>query len=178
MYEYDEKSQDTLHKYTKIFSNYPAPCPLNLEPCPMNPHYPHMKAAIEIAETYKTPFGAALAMGDELFVTAANQTGELYDPTAHAEVMAIRKLGEHLKRTDLSGFTLYTTCEPCPMCMSAAIWAKIDTVFYGCSIPEISKYMAQINLRAEDLLKTGFLNIGIKGAVNESECRELLRKYS
>lgn len=137
-----------------------------------------MKAAIEIAEKYKTPFGAALAMGDELFVTAANQTGKRNDPTAHAEVMAIRKLGEHIKKTDLSGFTLYTTCEPCPMCMSAAIWAKIDTVFYGCSIPEISKYMSQIDLRAEELLTLGFVNISITGGINESECRSLLKKYT
>lgn len=136
-----------------------------------------MKAAIEIAEKYQTPFGAALAMGDELFVTAANQTKELHDPTAHAEIMAIRKLGEHLKKTNLSGFTLYTTCEPCPMCMSAAIWAKVDTVFFGCGIPEISKYMDQINLRAEELLKSGFLNIDIEGGVYESECLKLLKKY-
>lgn len=136
-----------------------------------------MKAAIEIAEKYQTPFGSALAMGDELFVTAANQTKELHDPTAHAEIMAIRKLGEHLKKTNLSGFTLYTTCEPCPMCMSAAIWAKVDTVFFGCGIPEISKYMDQINLRAEELLKSGFLNIDIEGGVYESECLKLLKKY-
>ena len=55
-----------------------------------------MRAAIEIAEKYQTPFGAALAMGDQLFIAAANQTGELHDPTAHAEVMAIRKLGEQV----------------------------------------------------------------------------------
>jgi len=137
-----------------------------------------MKAAIEIAEKFHTPFGAALAMGDQLFATAANQTKQLHDPTAHAEVMVIRKLGEHLQKTDLSGFTLYTTCEPCPMCMSAAIWAKIDTVFYGCDIPLIAKYMDQINVRAEDLLKAAFLNINVAGGVCEVECRELLRKYS
>lgn len=137
-----------------------------------------MKAAIEIAEKYKTPFGAALAMGDQLFVTAANQTGELHDPTAHAEVMALRKLGEQIKKTDLSGFTLYTTCEPCPMCMSAAIWARVDTVFYGCDIPEIKKYMDQIDLRAEELLNAGFVKISIGGGVNKSECRNLLIKYS
>jgi len=137
-----------------------------------------MKAAIEIAEKHQTPFGAALAMGDQLFVTAANQTGKLHDPTAHAEVMAIRKLGEHIKKTDLSGFTLYTTCEPCPMCMSAVIWAKIDTVFYGCGIQLIAEYMDQINLRANDLLRFDGAKIHIEGGIEESACHKLLKKYS
>ena len=136
-----------------------------------------MKAAIEIAEKYQTPFGAALAMGDQLFVTEANQTRELHDPTAHAEIMAIRKLGEHLKKTNLSGFTLYTTCEPCPMCMSAAIWARVDAVFYGCGIPVISNYMDQINVRANDLMKTGFHTAQITGDLMAQECLELLRKF-
>lgn len=138
----------------------------------------HMKAAIEIAEKHQTPFGSALAMGDELFAVAANQTGELHDPTAHAEVMAIRKLGEHLKKTDLSGFTLYTTCEPCPMCMSAAIWAKIDAVFFGCGIPLITQYMKQINLRAEKIAESGFYEPHIKGGILAKECEQLLRNYS
>ena len=142
------------------------------------PYLQHMKAAIEIAEKYETPFGAALAMGDQLFVTAANETGKLHDPTAHAEVMAIRKLGEHLKKTDMSGFTLYTTCEPCPMCISAALWAKIDTVFYGCTIPTISKYLGQIHLRAEKIAESGFKDTLITGEIMVSECELLLKKYS
>jgi len=137
-----------------------------------------MKAAIEIAEQHHTPFGAVLAMGDQLFVTAANQTKQLHDPTAHAEIMAIRKLGEHLKKTNLSGFTLYTTCEPCPMCMSATIWARIDAVFYGCDIPTIATYMDQINLRAEDLLTSGFRSLEVRPDVMATECLELLKKYS
>jgi len=144
----------------------------------MDPYTPHMKAAIEIAEKHQTAFGAALVMGDQLFVTAANETGKLHDPTAHAEVMAIRKVGEHLKKTDLSGFTLYTTCEPCPMCMSAAIWARIDTVFYGCDIPTISKYMGQIELRANTLADSGFKAIQVKGDVMFKECEELLKRYA
>jgi len=100
-----------------------------------------MQAAIDIAERHQTPFGAVLSMGDEIFVEAANQTRQLHDPTAHAEVMALRKLGEHLKKTDFSGFTLYTTCEPCPMCTSAAIWAKVDTIVYGAGIPAITEFI-------------------------------------
>ena len=137
-----------------------------------------MKAAIEIAEEHQTPFGAALAMGDQLFVTAANQTRQLHDPTAHAEIMAIRKLGEHLKKTNLSGFTLYTTCEPCPMCMSAAIWARVDAVFYGCDIPTISTYMDQIDLRADAIAESSFSNTYLEGKIMITECEQLLKKYS
>lgn len=136
-----------------------------------------MHAAIEIARANQTPFGAALAMGDELFAVEANQTGELNDPTAHAEIMAIRRLGSILKKTDLSGFTLYATCEPCPMCMSAVIWAKIDTVFYGCSIPEISNFMDQINLRAEDLIDKSFGSLNLKGGVLLEENLRLLKEF-
>jgi guanine deaminase len=137
-----------------------------------------MKAAIEIAEKNSTPFGAALAMGDEIFVTAANQTKKLHDPTAHAELLAIRRLASNLNKTDLSGFTLYTTCEPCPMCMGAVIWAKIDTVFYGCDIPSISKKMPQIDLRSIDINKKSFHNVTIQGGVLQNSCMELLQQFS
>ncbi len=142
------------------------------------PSIEFMRAAIAEAEKFKTPFGAALAMGDELFVTAANQTKELHDATAHAEVMVIRKLCSQLKKTDLSGFTLYTTCEPCPMCMSAAIWARIDQVFYGCDIPTISDKMDQINIRSRDVSKYSFHKLPSHGGVMEKKCLELLQQFA
>ena len=137
-----------------------------------------MKVAIDAAEKNQTPFGAALAMGNELFAAAANQTSKLHDPTAHAEVMVIRKLCSQLKKTDLSGFTLYTTCEPCPMCMSAAIWARIDQVFYGCDIPTISDKMDQINIRSRDVSKYSFHKLPSHGGVMEKKCLELLQQFA
>lgn len=142
------------------------------------PNLQIMRAAIEIAEANQTPFGAALAMGDEIFVTAANQTKALNDPTAHAEIMAIRRLGEKIGNTTMSGFTLYTTCEPCPMCMSAAIWAKIDTVFYGCDIPLIAKYMDQIKLRADRITEFSITDIYIRGGIMIDECEIILKNHA
>lgn len=142
------------------------------------PNLDIMKAAIEAAELDRTPFGAVLAMGDEIFVTAANQTKELNDPTAHAGILAIRRLADHIKQTDLSGFTLYSTCEPCPMCMSAVIWAGIDTVFFGCDIPEISHYMDQIEIRTEDIARNSFVDITVRGGILTGDCNQLLEKYS
>lgn len=142
------------------------------------PNLQIMRAAIEIAEANQTPFGAALAMGDEIFVTAANQTKALNDPTAHAEIMAIRRLGEKIGNTTMSGFTLYTTCEPCPMCMSAAIWAQIGTLFFGCDIPTVANYMEQINLRALTINQQSFHTVYVKGNVLKNECEELLKAFS
>lgn len=117
-------------------------------------------------------------MGDQIFTTAANQTKKLHDPTAHAELLAIRVLSEQLQKTDLSGFTLYTTCEPCPMCMSAAIWAKVDSVVFGCSIETISKYMPQISLPSSQLNEYAFRSVKIVGGVLEAECHKLLKSYA
>lgn len=136
-----------------------------------------MKAAIDIAEKHQTPFGAVLAMGDEIFVEAANQTRQLHDPTAHAEVMALRKLGEHLKKTDFSGFALYTTCEPCPMCASASIWAKVDTIVYGADIPTITEFMPQISIRAKTVCERSFKQVNVIHGFMEQECARLLQKF-
>ncbi|PWN05729.1 nucleoside deaminase [Rhodohalobacter mucosus] len=144
----------------------------------LKPYLSHMHAAIEAASAGKTPFGAAIAMGDELFVTAANNTTSLHDPTAHAEVMAIRKMGSQIQKTDLSGFTLYTTCEPCPMCASAVVWSGIGTVYYGCTIPQISTRMDQITLRSDELNRYSFRNVDWIGGVLVQDCLKLLNRYS
>ena len=137
-----------------------------------------MEAAIAVARKHQTPFGAVLAMGDQIFTTAANQTKKFKDPTAHAELLAIRKLAEQLQKTDLSGFTLYTTCESCPMCMSAIIWAKIDSVVFGCSIETISKYMPQISMPSEELLQHTDQKIDISAGFMAQKCEMLLKEFS
>lgn len=137
-----------------------------------------MQAAIEVAEKNKTPFGAALAMGNELFATAANQSKQKNDPTAHAEIEVIRKLSDQIQKTNLSGFTLYTTCEPCPMCMSAIIWSGIQTLVYGCDIPTISTCMKQIEIRAEEIISQGSAKIELHSGFMASECERLLQRYS
>lgn len=137
-----------------------------------------MKAALRVAKHNKTPFGAALAMGEELFATAANQTKQKNDPTAHAEMEVIRKISDQLQKKDLSGFTLYTTCEPCPMCMSAIIWSGIQTVVFGCDIPKVSTYMHQIEIRAEEIIQQSRSSIDLHTAFMESDCEALLQEYS
>lgn len=79
------------------------------------------------------PFGAAIIKDGEMISLASNVVLKDNDPTAHAEITAIRLAGKVLKTHDLSGCELYTTAQPCPMCLSAAIWANIKKIHYGCS---------------------------------------------
>lgn len=77
------------------------------------------------------PFGAVIVKDGKIIATAHNTVIKSNDPTAHAEINAIRKAAKTLKTHNLTGCTLYTTCYPCPMCLSAIIWAKIEEVYYG-----------------------------------------------
>ncbi|MBI9066664.1 MAG: nucleoside deaminase [Salinivirgaceae bacterium] len=77
------------------------------------------------------PFGAVIVKDGKIVAAAANSVTNDNDPTAHAEVNCIRKACAALKTFDLAGCTIYTSCEPCPMCLGAIYWAHIDKVFYG-----------------------------------------------
>lgn len=80
------------------------------------------------------PFGAVIVDKDGKTIAEGNNRVLCSnDPTAHAEVVVIRTACEKLKTYDLSNYILYTSCEPCPMCLSAIIWANIKTVYYGCT---------------------------------------------
>ncbi|MEI7596119.1 MAG: nucleoside deaminase [Bacteroidota bacterium] len=77
------------------------------------------------------PFGAVIVKDDRIIATGNNQVTSSNDPTAHAEIVAIRSASKTLNTFDLSGCEIYTSCEPCPMCLSAIYWAKINTVYYA-----------------------------------------------
>jgi len=77
------------------------------------------------------PFGAVIVKDGKLIAKSANQVTRLNDPTAHAEVSAIRKACKKLNTFDLSGCVIYTSCEPCPMCLGAIYWARISSIYYA-----------------------------------------------
>jgi len=85
------------------------------------------------------PFGAAIVDEAGKIFLASNTVLGSNDPTAHAEVNAIRKACEEKQSHDLAGCTLYTTCYPCPMCLAACIWANIKEVHYGCTAEDAEK---------------------------------------
>lgn len=101
----------------------------------MNKDYEFMKRAIELAnhsiQNGGGPFGAVVVKDNEIVATGANRVTVIKDPTAHAEVIAIREACLKLATFDLSGCVIYTSCEPCPMCLSAMYWAHIDGYFYA-----------------------------------------------
>lgn len=80
------------------------------------------------------PFGAVIVdkMGN-IISNGNNRVIKQNDPTAHAEIVALREACEKLNTYDLSDYTIYTSCEPCPMCLSAIIWSNIKTIYYGCT---------------------------------------------
>jgi guanine deaminase len=77
------------------------------------------------------PFGAVIVRDGELIAEGQNRVTANLDPTAHAEVMAIRAACQAVGDYSLAGATLYTSCEPCPLCLSAALWARVDRVVYA-----------------------------------------------
>lgn len=82
------------------------------------------------------PFGSVIVKDGKVISTGHNMVLKNNDPTAHGEMMAIREAGKVLGTHDLSGCTLYTTGEPCHMCLCGIMWANIDKVYYGCTIED------------------------------------------
>jgi guanine deaminase len=104
-----------------------------------------MKACITLArrqaaEAGEEPFAAIIVKDGVIVAEGVNQMTELHDPTAHAEMQAIRKACESLGSVSLEGCELYTSCEPCPMCLGAIYWAKPDVVYYACNIKEAASF--------------------------------------
>ncbi|MBV5282315.1 MAG: nucleoside deaminase [Paludibacter sp.] len=77
------------------------------------------------------PFGAVIVKDGKVIATGVNRVTRNTDPTAHAEVTAIRKASKKLGTFDLAGCDIYTSCEPCPMCLGAVYWAHLDKMYYG-----------------------------------------------
>ena len=95
-----------------------------------------MKIAIEQAlkgmeQNLGGPFGAVIVKGDEILSMASNHVTSDFDPTAHAEICAIRAACLNLKDFSLNGCEMYTSCEPCPMCLGAIFWSRLDRVYFG-----------------------------------------------
>lgn len=123
------------------------------------------------------PFGAVITdLDGNVISVASNLVLESHDPTAHAEVMAIRKASEKLGTHDLSKCILYATGYPCPMCLSAIIWANIRKVYYGTNLREAEEIgfrddfiYEYLNGKNKDILDIEWLC--------HDECKELFNEY-
>lgn len=141
-----------------------------------------MRAAIAAARrgiaAGQSPFGCAIIRGAALLVSAHNQVWASGDPTAHAEVNAIRAAAAELKTITLTGCTLYSTCEPCPMCMAAIHWARVERVVYGAAIADAaSAGFHELHLPAADLVRLSGSPVHLEGGCLAAECRALFAAW-
>jgi len=111
-------------------------------PSPANPEF--LRRAISLATDNVLrgaggPFGAVIVRDGRIVGEGVNTVTAANDPTAHGEVNAIRAASKALGSFSLAGCALYTSCEPCPMCLAAAYWARIDAVYYGASAADAAR---------------------------------------
>ena len=94
-----------------------------------------MKRAIQLSiDSVKNgggPFGAVIVKNDKIVAEGSNKVTSTNDPTAHGEIVAIREACKKINNFNLSGFEIYSTAEPCPLCLSAIYWARIDKIYYA-----------------------------------------------
>lgn len=123
------------------------------------------------------PFGAVVVKDGAIVASGHNHVLSNNDSTCHGEIDAIRKAEQGLKTYDLSGCEIYTTSEPCPMCLAAILWANVDKVYYGCTIEDNEK----IGFRdlKFDLMMGGRANLP-EGFMEEKDrelCLEVFEEY-
>ena len=90
-----------------------------------------IELSINSANTIGGPFGSVIVKDDKIIAEGSNKVTSSNDPTAHGEIVAIREACKKLNNFSLNGCELYSTCEPCPMCLSAIYWARIDKIYYA-----------------------------------------------
>lgn len=124
------------------------------------------------------PFGAVIVDKEgNIIAEGNNKVLKENDPTAHAEIVAIRNACKKLNTYDLSNCTLYTSCEPCPMCLSAIIWSNIKEVYYGCTKEDAGKIGFRDDL-IYDYLKGNKKDLINLEKIDREECLETFKKYS
>lgn len=127
------------------------------------------------------PFGAVIVKDNKIVAVASNSVLKDNDPTAHAEINAIRQAGKELNTYDLSGCELYATGYPCPMCLSAIIWSNISKVYYGCNPKDaeeigfrddfIYEYIVELRNNNEDKNLLQLIEL------DRNNCLELFKEY-
>ncbi|MFG1190237.1 nucleoside deaminase [Xanthobacter flavus] len=140
-----------------------------------------MREAIALAAQSDFPFGAVIARGGEVLSRGPNLGRQLNDPTAHAEMVAIRRFLATRPADELKGATIYASAEPCPMCMGAILWCGLSRVVFGASLEQVAaKYgrQPQIGMPALDVARTmaeaaPFLKVSITGGVLAPEALAL-----
>lgn len=141
-----------------------------------------MKKAIELAalavEHGNEPFGAVLVKNGEIVYTNENQIYTATDPTFHAEAGLIRRFCKETGITDLSEYTMYSSCEPCFMCCGAMVWAKLGRLVYGASDEDLCKILGEKgNLCTDLIFERSPWKPQVTSGVMRKESLEVLEEY-
>jgi len=137
-----------------------------------------MKMALEQAEqgreSGEVPVGAILLKGHQVLAKDHNRCIELSDPTAHAEILVLRKGGEILRNYRLNGTVIYVTAEPCPMCVSAMVHGRISRLVFGSCEPKFGAVESRFRLLNDQGLNH---KVKVDQGVLEKECGEILKVF-
>jgi tRNA(Arg) A34 adenosine deaminase TadA len=132
----------------------------------------HLKSLVKYtALSFNTPhpvaFGALIVdtQTGKTLMRGRNAVARENDPAAHAELRTVRLACKKRKSYSLSGYTLYSTCEPCPMCMANALWAGLDRVVFGATIEDANRHCRQIHIPAEELARRSDMQCIVNGPV-------------
>ncbi len=138
----------------------------------------YMKMALEEAEKGRgkgeVPVGAILLKGHQVLAKDHNRCIELSDPTAHAEILVLRKGGEILRNYRLNGTVMYVTAEPCPMCVSAMVNGRISRLVFGSCEPKFGAVESKFRLLNDKGLNH---KVKVDRGILEKECGEILKAF-
>ncbi len=139
-----------------------------------------MRRAIALAEQAAradgaAPIGCVIVRDGRILAEGHNETGQTNDPTAHAEIVAIRRAGAALRCMELRGATLYSTLQPCGMCSMASIWAKIGRIVYGAGREDVHRmYFEDRHLDTLDFIRDAYRDdLSVQGGVLAAACAAL-----
>jgi tRNA(Arg) A34 adenosine deaminase TadA len=131
--------------------------------------------ARSLKTAHPVPFGALIVntRTGERLMRATNAVMRESDPSAHAETRTVRLACKKLKRPSLAGFTMYSTCEPCAMCMANALWARLDRVVFGATIEDANRFVLQIHIAAKEVARRSDMPCIVDGPVLRDLCNTL-----
>ncbi|MCQ2743155.1 MAG: nucleoside deaminase [Bacilli bacterium] len=136
------------------------------------------EASFGIHNGHGGPFGCVIVKNDQIVGRGHNSVLLNNDPTCHGEIMAIHEACKKLKTFDLRGCELYTTGEPCPMCLGAILWANIDKIYYGCNIVDTEKVGFRDQAFYDFLGKKANGECDIMEEMDREECLKLYDDYA
>ena len=134
--------------------------------------------AIEGIERGQSPFGCAIAWDGRQLACEHNRVVETNDITAHAEITALRHACRARGHFLLEGSVAASTCEPCPMCMAALHWARVETVYYGATIADAARAgFHELQIPAAEVVQRGGSHVKLDSGVLSQKCRELFERW-